>query len=84
MMMENLNKSDCAHNRAFCPLYMICEIRFQQKYDTWKLQLESWNTIDESLNQTLNPSSVFFNILNPLLPSVVFLYHQKSLSVNYS
>ena len=27
---------------------------FLLKYDSWKLQLESWNTNHESLNQTLN------------------------------
>ena len=37
-----------------CPVYMIREICFQQKYDSWKPQLESWNTNHDSLNRTLH------------------------------
>ena len=40
-------------NLVFSPFYIIREICFQQKYDSWKLQLESWNTNHESLNRTL-------------------------------
>ena len=42
-----------AHNLPFCPLYMIHEICFLQKYDSWKLQLELWNTNHKSLDRTL-------------------------------
>ena len=33
---------------------------FLQKYGLWKLQLNSWNTNDELINQTLTPNQAIF------------------------
>ena len=35
------------------PLYDLSNTCFLLRYDSWKLQLESWNTNHESLNQTM-------------------------------
>ena len=39
-------------NLVLCSLNTFCEI-FLLEYGPWKLQLESWNTNHELLNQTL-------------------------------
>ena len=69
-------------NLVFCPFYMIREVCFQQKYDSWKPQLESWNTNHESLNRTLVSwkKVKYLFVWEVKQPFLVFARPSKSLS----